>query len=726
MRTSELLFARFRRFRRITKVTKRQSARKKPSIAEASMYKIGIDIGSTFTDVYIVDANGHTHTAKVSTNHQDLEATFSAATAASAELLGISVEEFMQQCDLMVNATTVATNAVVMRKGAKVGVLTTAGFKDVLFIGRIVQKVAGLSQDELRDFFKLTKADPIVPRTLVEEISERIDAKGNVLCAIDPERARPVIQRLLDKGVEAIAISLVYAFKNPAHEQQLKALVQTMAPHVPVTISSEISLRAGEYERIATTAVNAYVTPRVNAYIEGIDRGLKSKGLRHDSLIMQSFGGVGLPQFIRAKAISCLASGPVAGVIGARALGQTLGYDNLLCTDIGGASFDVGMIHNGRPKLQHEPVVSKYNLQLSIVDVVSIGAGGGSIAWIDDVGALKVGPVSAQSVPGPACFDRGGELPTVTDADLLLGYLNPGYFAGGAIRLDKDKALASIQTLSRRLGLDEIETAKGIFDIMNAQCADLIRMYTIKSGFDPRDFAVLAYGGAGPTHAAWYARDLGPKKLIISPHSGVFSASGLLASDILNMYELSDPMTLPVDPERMQKNFDHLEYKAHKEFEAAGVEHANRIIQRAVNMRFSTQGRTLAVPVAAHIDAAEAQALQQRFIDLYAQTYGADAVHVGAPIEVSSYSVEMLARLRRIELPKYALGKSDASAALKGHREAFFQNSFVSTPVYDMALLKSGMELKGPAIIEDRLTTAVIDAGQVGVVDAYLNIQIAV
>jgi N-methylhydantoinase A len=690
------------------------------------MYKIGIDIGSTFTDVYIVDDQGQSHTAKVSTNHQDLEATFGDAIAASAELLDIGVETLMERCDLMVNATTVATNAVVMRRGAKVGLLTTAGFKDVIFIGRIVQKVAGLSQDELRDFFQLTKADPIVPRTLVDEISERIDARGNALCAIDPVKAREVIQRMLDKGVEAIAICLVYAFKNPTHEQQLKALIHAMAPEIPVTISSEISLRAGEYERVATTAVNAYVTPRVNAYIEGIDRGLKAKGLKHDSLIMQSFGGVGLPQFIRAKAISCLASGPVAGVIGARALGETLGYDNLLCTDIGGASFDVGMIHNGRAKLQHDPVVSKYNLQLSIIDIVSIGAGGGSIAWIDDVGALKVGPVSAQSVPGPACFGRGGELPTVTDADLMLGYLNPDYFAGGAIRLDKDRALASINSLSRRLGLDEVETAKGIFDIMNAQCADLIRMYTIRSGFDPRDFAVLAYGGAGPTHAAWYAKDLGPKRLIISPHSGVFSASGLLASDILNMYELSDPALLPITAERMRRNFDHLEYRAHKEFEAAGVERENRIIRRIVNMRFSTQGRTLSIPVSDDIDASEEHALKQRFIDTYAATYGKDAVHVGAPIEVSSYSVEMLARLQRVQLPRYTMGSSNAAAALKGHREAFFQNGFVRTPVYDMSRLTAGMELRGPAIIEDRLTTAVIDAGQTGVVDEYLNIQIAV
>ncbi len=689
------------------------------------MYKIGIDIGSTFTDVYVIDQDGTPYTGKVSSDHQSLETTFDLAIAKSAEITGNSVEQLLERSDLIVNATTVATNAIVTRGGARIGLITTAGFRDVIYIGRIVQKVAGLEQDELRDFFKLTKADPIVPRTLVEEISERIDCEGNVLCPLDEDRARQTVGQLLEKGVEAIAVCLIYAFKNPAHEQRIKALIAEMAPDLPVTISSEISLRAGEYERTATTAVNAYVTPKVHAYVDGMTRGLRSRGYQHNPLIMQSFGGVGLPHFIKSRAVSCVASGPVAGVIGARTLGEHLGYENLLTTDIGGASFDVGMIHKGMPKLQHEPVISKYNLQLSVIDVISIGAGGGSIAWVDDLGVLKVGPHSAQSVPGPACFGRGGSDPTVTDADLVLGYLNPDYFAGGAIKLDKDKAIASLSTLAREIKADVVETAKGIFDIMNAQCGDLIRMHTVKSGFDPRDFAVLAYGGAGPTHAAWYARELSPRKIIISPHAGVFSASGLLASDILSLYEMSDPMTLPADAGRLRQAFAQLEAKGHEEFEAAGVREEDRVLRRSVAMRFSNQGRTLAIPVGETTDE-EVRGLGQRFTDTYAASYGTDAVHVGAPIEISGYSLEMMARIRRIELPRFALGSADPAPALKGHREAYFDQGFVRTPVYDMARLTAGMAIPGPAIIEDRLTTAVIACGQVGEVDEFLNIQISV
>lgn len=687
------------------------------------MYRIGIDIGSTFTDAYVVRDDGSAQAAKVSSNHSNLESTFTEAIEACAELEGVSVEQLMSNCDLVVNATTVATNAIVTRNGARIGLLTTTGFRDVIFIGRIVQKVAGVGQDDLRDFFKLTKADPIVSKSRVAEIDERVDFKGDVLCPLDPGQVRRAAGVLLDQDVEAIAVCLAFAYKNPAHEHAVRDIVRELAPHIPVSISSDISLRVGEYERTATTAVTSYVTPKVKDYLDGINRGLKGHGYQHDPLIMQSFGGIGLPEVVEKRAVSCIASGPVAGVIGARALGDTLGYHNLLCTDIGGASFDVGMIWKGEPKLQHEPVISKYSLQLSVVDVVSIGAGGGSIAWIDDTGGLKVGPQSAQSVPGPACFGRGGEQPTLTDADLLLGYLNADYFAGGSIGLDKAKAEAAVGRLAAELDRDVIEVASGIFDIMNAQCADLIRMYTVKSGFDPRDFAVLAYGGAGPTHAAWYARELGPKKIIISPHSGVFSASGLLSSDVLGMYELSDPMSCPVDPERSRANFAQLDERANAEFAQAGVKPEDRIIRRSVSMSFSDQARGLSVPVMS-TDDTTIKSLEERFKEIYAATYGSGAVHEGAPVEVSSYRVEMVARMDRPQLPRFEPGSTDPTSARKGFRDAWFNGGFVNTPVYDMRALKSGMAVEGPAIVEDRLTTCVIDSGQVGQVDPWLNIQI--
>ncbi|NNL86607.1 MAG: hydantoinase/oxoprolinase family protein, partial [Myxococcales bacterium] len=548
-------------------------------------YRIGVDIGGTFTDCVVSDDTGRRTLSKALTSHGALYEGVLGAVARNAEERGLEVGQLLAETTQFVHGTTVATNAVLTRRGAKIGLLTTRGHEDALLIGKVSAKSAGLAERDLTHASRLEKPPPIVPPDRIHGVSERIDVEGEVVAPLAEAGVISAIESLLAAGVEAIAVSLLWSFRNPAHEIRIGELLRDKAPHVFATFSHELAPVLGEYERTVTTVLNAYVGPEVSAYLSELETRLRSAGLRFPLLVMQASDGLTSVQDAGRRPIVTLDSGPTGGILGCRYLSELYAEPHMICTDVGGTSFDVGVIHSGRVPLEPEPVISQYAFRIPKVAVRSIGAGGGSIGWLDDGGVLRVGPQSAGSNPGPACYGRGGDRATVTDADLVLGYFDANAFLGGRMKLDRSQALVALGRLGAPLGMDPEEVAVGMLRIVNAHMADLIRRSTIEQGNDPRECVLVAYGGAGPTHAAFYGADIGAKSILIPADSTVFSAEGMLTCQMVHSAGASHPLAPPFceqDFVGLCARLDELESRVLGQFETEGVRRDEVTLQRTV------------------------------------------------------------------------------------------------------------------------------------------------
>jgi N-methylhydantoinase A len=692
-------------------------------------YRIGVDIGGTFTDCVIVDQDGHRSVSKSLTTHESLAEGVLSAVGVNAEQLGLTRAQLLEQTDLFVHGTTVATNAVLTRNGSKTGLITTRGHEDAIIIGKVYAKRAGLPERDLVHSSILNKPAPVVPRELIRGVAERVDVDGDVIVALREDEAIAAIDSLVAEGVEAIAVSFLWSFVNDAHEQRLKQLLAERAPGVFVTISSEIAPLLGEYERTATTAINAYVGPKVVGYLESLEQRLRDEGLGHPLLVMQASGGLTSVQDAAQRPILTLDSGPTGGILGCQYLGQLYGESNVVCTDVGGTSFDVGLILRGEVPSEPEPVVSQYVLKIPKVSVESIGAGGGSIAWLDEGGLLRVGPQSAGSRPGPACYGLGGTQPTVTDADLVLGYLNPGAFLGGRMDLDRDLALKALTPLGTALGMEPEEVALGVFRIINAHMGDLIRKSTIEQGHDPRECVLVAYGGAGPTHAAFYGHEIGSKAILVLADSTAFSAEGMLTCDITHTEQVSRQLTTPVgDAElaEMNETYAGLERRVLEQFEREGVGADDVVLARTLGVRYRLQVHTIDVEVdVGTLDQEALARVAARFEERYGQLYGEGALLAGGGLEFETHRVVGTRRLERITFPAHEPAGEDASGAITGEREAYFEpDGFRSTPVYDGHRLQAGNVLAGPAIVQRMGDSVVIPPDYEAVVDQYLTLRL--
>ena len=481
-----------------------------------STYLCGIDIGGTFTDCVVVDEAGQVTTGKAPSTPADFGEGLIAALDIVAGKLGTPLDALCTELAVLAHGTTVGTNAIIQKKGVKVGLITTKGHNDVIHIMRGSRGLSGRDIRLVVHIPESSKPDPIVPKYLIEGVSERVDCFGKVVVELNEEEAEQAIRRLVADGVEALAICFLWSFLAPEHEQRVKAMVERIAPGLFVTCSSELVPKWGEYERTAAVALNAYIGPLVTGYLARMDRRTTDLGYDYPLQITQCAGGTIPVAKAMAAPLLTLDSGPVAGVTGSRYAGGIMGYENVITTDMGGTSFDVGIIHGGEPAFSYRSLVHQYEYYLSKVDIQVIGAGGGSMARIDEAtGVFRVGPESAGADPGPVCYGRGGTVPTVTDADLVLGYLDPDNFAGGAIALDREAAAQALAPMGERLEMGLDETASGIARIVEFQMADLIRKVTIQKGHDPRDFVIFAFGGAGPTHAGVFAQELGVSKVIV-------------------------------------------------------------------------------------------------------------------------------------------------------------------------------------------------------------------
>jgi N-methylhydantoinase A len=693
------------------------------------MYRIGVDIGGTFTDCVVVDDEGRRSIAKSLTTHESLPDGVMRAVELNAAEHGVSLQQLLEQTTEFVHGTTVATNAVLTRNGAKTGLITTRGHEDAIIIGKVFAKRAGLAERDLVHASRLNKPQPLVPPELIKGVSERIDVEGEIIAPLNEQEVVDAIGQLVAEGVEAIAVSLLWSFVNDVHEKRIAELLAEHAPDVFSTISCELAPVIGEYERTATTVLNAFVGPKVSGYLRGLEARLRDAGLRRPLLVMQASDGLTSVGDAERRPIITLDSGPTGGILGCKYLSTLYDEPNLICADVGGTSFDVGVIAGGVVPLEPEPVVAQYSFRVPKVAVHSIGAGGGSIAWLDDGGVLRVGPQSAGSRPGPACYGLGGTQPTVTDADLVLGYLDADHFLGGRMKLDKDAAYAALGRLGDQAGMEPEEVAIGVARIINSHMADLIRRSTIEQGRDPRDCVLVAYGGAGPTHAAFYGSDIAAKSIIVPADSTVFSAEGMLTCQMVHSAQSSHQVASPFSDEDfagVTQQLDRLEAGIVEQFGREGVPLDQVVLKRSISVRYSQQIHTVDVEVSAGpLGLGDAVQIRARFEERYAQLFGAGSLFADGGLEFEMCRVVGTRAVDAVQFAEHESGDADAASAVRTERRIHFESTgFTTAPVYSGDALASGHRIDGPAVIERMGDSVVVPPGCVAAVDPYLTLVI--
>ncbi len=691
-------------------------------------YIIGVDIGGTFTDCVVLDSDGKLTMGKALSTPNDFSVGVVDSLRNAAGNLGLpGIGDLLRSTRLFFHACTVADNTLITRAGAVTGLVVTEGFPDTFLMMR-GNVTLGLTESESSHLAALEKPEPLVPQGLTAEVPGRIDYKGSVLIDTDVARIEEVVDRLVGKGVESVAVCLLWSIANSVHEKAVADVIHRKHPEVHVSCSSDIAPFLGEYERTTTTIFSAYIAPRIVAYMRSLQEKLAGSGLRSAPLVMQAYGGMLSIEATSQKAIGTLESGPAAGVVGSRFIADLIGEPNVLAADMGGTTFKVSLVRGGRIERDYQPVFERYSILAPKLWVASIGAGGGSIAWIDDKsGLLKVGPQGAGAAPGPVAYGLGGTEPTVCDADLVLGYLNPGYFLGGRMTLDKDAATVAIEErIAKPLDMTTVAAAGGIFRIINAHMSDLIRRCTVERGYDPREFAMVAIGGSAPVHAACCAVQLGVRKVVIPLTASVHAATGLISADVTYEYGLSDHAVVPLDPVRLDAGFDTLCTRAAEDLGNAGFEKEDTVILRSVDMRYRYQVNELNVPVpgAGPVQEAELEQLYSRFDELYEQSYGRGSGYPEAGKEMLSLRVTAVGKLAKPAVHKNAVGSGDVREARKDRRDVYFEEyeDFTATDIYDFRRLSPGMSIAGPAVIETPVTTIVVNPRDRAEMDAFRNI----
>ena len=690
---------------------------------------IGIDTGGTFTDVVVLGDSGEVWTAKASTTPNDFSRGVMDAVKEAAAVVGVQTGELLGQTKLFKHGSTVATNALITRNGCKVGLITTKGFEDTTEIMRAIGRVDGLSDDEIKHVTWISKPEPFVPRERVIGVRERIDYQGNEIVPLNLDDVMKAIRRLMQEDkVNAIAVSLMHAWANPKHEQEIRALTAEADPRRKVywSFGSSLSQVAGEYARTNTAILNSYLGPTVERYLSDLETKLQKGGLKAPLLIMQGNGGVAHREHV--SAIANLQSGPAGGMIASAYIAGLLNHKNVITTDMGGTSFDAGLITEGYWRYAQEPIVERFRMQQPIIDIESIGAGGGTIAHVEvETGRLLVGPRSAGASPGPVCYDSGGKQVTVTDCDLALGVIDPAYFLGGRKKLNKDKALHAIEEqIARPLKLKLNEAAAGVYDIVNAKMSDLIRRQVVRTGYLPEEFVIYAFGGAGPVHASGFAAELGIKKIYIFATSPVFSAFGAAAADVIRTRVISCQYVMPADPAVINPRLDGIEKEMAGAMTGEGFKPNQVDFRRYFTMRYRRQSAGVEMPVSFdRFSAKRMSEIQSAFEQKYEELYGVGAGYSKAGIEISEIRVDAVGKVAKPKLSAKRKNDGNARRALKGKRQVFFsrpERRSIDTPVYNYELLGVGATVRGPAIVELPFTTTLVPPEHRVTVDPYMNL----
>jgi len=675
-------------------------------------WAIGVDIGGTFTDCVGIDPEGTLYHAKaISTQDTDVSEGVLVALDELAREAGQSTSELLGQTTRLGHGTTIGTNLLVERRGAKIALITTAGHRDVLTMMRGAGRTAGIPIDRVFDVRATTKPAPLVPREAIAEVHERVAADGTVVAPLDENAARETIRALLDGSDEfqGVAITLLWSFRNDAHERRLAELVNEVAPDAFVSLSSQTAPRQGEYERTVATVINSYVGPASVDYLDRVVDQLRDAGFDGRLLVMQSNGGVADVEHARTSPIRLLGSGPAGGVSGVAVLAARAGHRNVIATDMGGTSFEVGLLIDGRPVVSGQQIIDQYTFHQPHLDARSIACGGGSIASIAPDGGLRVGPQSAGASPGPASYGRGGTAPTVTDADVVLGLLSPDAFLGGDMRLDADAARAAVALIAEPLELSVEEAAAGILRVNNHAAATLIRQRTLERGLDPRDFVVYAYGGAGPLHAWGFAGELGAAQVVIPFGNGAatLSAYGIAAGDLVQHHEVECRARSPLDPQELQAAVGQAEASARAAMPGSEPE-----LRRVALMRYAEQLlQSVPVPIAdGPINEATCAQLLTDFDAEYERQFGAFAKALFQAVEVFAVRAEarIPGNVRAVHVqppPDLARPRAERDVHWPDHGQ-------LQTAIYDGRALAGDQTITGPAVIELAYTTVPVAPGQ--------------
>ncbi len=686
------------------------------TVPTARDWLVGVDVGGTFTDGVLVGAAMEPIAAKTPSHPHDPVGGLRACLDRLAQAAGTDRSRLLGRTAKLAYGTTLATNLLVEGRTARTGFLTTRGFRDTL-------PIAGIGRERIGMDLTSSRPPSAVPRRLIHEVSERVDARGKELAPVRADDVRAAIAALEAEGVEAVGICLLWSFRDPSHEEQVAELVRAHDGWF-VTASHEIAPLMGEYERSATTALNASLGPPVRAHLAALQDALRAEGLAVPLLVMQSSGGVARVDDAARRPVTLLGSGPAGGVLASKLLADALGLRELICTDMGGTTFDVSLITDGEFATRDRSRYAGQDAFITSIDITSIGAGGGSVGWIEAGTRLKVGPRSAGAEPGPACYGRGGTEATVTDADLILGRIDPAGLAGGSVRLHGAAASRALETLGAPLGLSARETAEGMVAIVDAAMADAIRVQTVRQGLDPADYALISFGGAGPLHAVALARELGIGRVIVPALAPVLSAYGVVASDIKHVLAVSEARAL-TSHRAIAAGYARLESEGQRLLAADGVTAASATLARSAQIRFRGQMHSVDVAVpAGQIDETFTSALGAAFVRQYERLFGLGTSSAGAGMEVTTLRVDAIGRVERPQLAARVDASRAHAAVAGGARAVWYEGRALDAARYVDP--RPGASFAGPAVVDSAGTTTWVPPGVSARVDGLGDLVLEV
>ena len=695
-------------------------------------FVVATDVGGTCTDTVIVEDGRSVFIGKALSTPPDFADGVIASIRSAAAGMQADLDGIFRQTTLFIHGSTVVDNTLLERKGARTGLITTAGFEDTLLVTRgAYGRWSGLSEEGLKHPVATDRPTPLVPFGLIRGVAERVDYKGAVVRELDEDEVGKAVRDLIDEHrVESVAVALLWSFANPVHEQRIRAIIQAHSPVTHVSISSEIAPAPGEYERTSTTVINAYAGQVVSRYLNNLQELLTQHNYRGPALVMQGYGGL-LPAGQAAeRAVHMLECGPVAGVIGSKFLGDGMGDGNIIAADMGGTTFKVGIIQDGEIEYAREPLIDRFHYLVPKIDVASIGAGGGSLVTLErDTMAPLVGPQSAGAAPGPICYGLGGTQPTLTDVLLLLGYIDPRRFLNGAMTLDVENTVRLFrEQIAEPLGLSVEQAAIGIFRIANAQVTDLIHKITVEQGLDPRDFVLHAFGGSCPMLASTFARELSVQRVIVPYTASVNCAFGLASTDVMHDYSTTLTKSAPCPVEEINDIYEPMISAAQQALEQEGFSGDRMRFRQSVGFRYAMQVHEIITPVraATPLDEAGLEQLINDFEALYESRYGKGSAYRDAGIEMTRFRLSASGMIARPAFAAQPLAGASPDAARTGRRRIFVngRDSLTEAGIFDFEKLLPGNIIAGPAVIHTPITTIVIQDNQQGQMDGYRNIII--
>ena len=694
-------------------------------------YVVSVDIGGTATDCVVMDGGGTLTVGKAfSTPPTFVEGVLNAI-GVVAKKLDLSVPALLDSTKLFLHSTTIADNAIATHTLAKAGLLVTTGCEDVLFMMRgAYGRWAGLSEEEIKNPLETEKPPALIPFSRIKGLTERTDIRGQILAEPNAAEVKEAIQDLVDSGVEAVGICFLCAFGNSRNEQTVKRIVQALHPRLYLTLSSELSPSLGEYERASTVALNVSLGPFVSRYLIDLKAALQKKGFHGTQLIMQGYGGLLQTEAAATQPVGMIESGPVGGLVGSRYLGDALGLRNIVAADMGGTTFKVGVIREGRIDYQRTPLAFRYHYALPKMDVMSIGLAGGSIIWLDPrTQAPRIGPASAGARPGPVCYGFGGMQPTLTDIDLILGYLHPQFFLDNSATLDYEKAYHTFKShIADPLGMDVTEAAGAVYRLANSFLYDLLHKMTVRKGLDTRDYVLLSYGGTAGMHLGAVAQELQTQHVLIPYAASVQGAYGLSVADVVHEYQVTQPMAWPIPVGSVNHIFHTLRVKTRQQLRSEGFADQDILIQQSIDIRYKHQIHEITTPAQTHVPLGEDDLAKvcHTFARLYEERYGKDAGHSEEELEMVTFRLRGTGLLRRPQLREFELAGLDPQAGfvearpLYLHTETF--KGTVTANGYNFERLLPGNEISGPALIWSPITTVLVQPGQQAQLDRHKNI----